>query len=141
MEQERKAQMKENKERILDMLITAGKKIADLAERVASDELDLDSLGIVCYVAESKEPGAKEGPGAYPFSCSNYTAGPEWILDPVLENVLLDCMPEGGPMETMKWLADRTEGVIRKVAMERGASGSQAQGNIIPFPGGNQWKQ
>lgn len=137
--------MEENKEKVLDMLIAAGKKIADLAERVASDELDLDSFGIVCYVAESKEPGVAGGdlePGAYPFACSNYTAGPEWILDHVLENLLLDCMPEGGPLETMGWLADRTEGVIRKAALEGEASGSQGggQGNVIPFPGGNQWK-
>ena len=138
--------MEENKKKVLEMLITAGKKIADLAERVASDKLDLDSLGIVCYVAESKElgAGAKDlEPGAYPFSCSNYTAGPEWILDHVLENALLDCMPEGGPLVSMKWLADITEGVIRKRALEQGSMGSQsqAQGNVIPFPGGNKWKQ
>ena len=139
--------MTENKEKVLDMLITAGKKIADLAERVASDKLDLDSFGIVCYVAESRElgAGAKDlEPGAYPFSCSNYTAGPEWVLEHVLENALLDCMPEGGPMETMGWLANRTEGVIRKAAIERSMesqSRAQAQGNVIPFPGGNQWKQ
>lgn len=138
--------MTENKEKVLDMLIAAGKKIADLAERVASDKLDLDSFGIVCYVAESREALEEPEPGAYPFSCSSYTAGPEWVLEQVLEDVLLDCMPEGGPMETMGWLANRTEGVIRKAAIERSIeSGSQdqAQGlaTVIPFPGGNQWKQ
>ena len=137
--------MEENKKKVLEMLITAGKKIADLAERVASDKLDLDSFGIICYVAESRElgAGAKDlEPGAYPFSCSNYTAGPEWILDHVLENALLDCMPEGGPLVSMKWLADITEGVIRKRALEQGSqSEGQAQGNVIPFPGGNKWKQ
>lgn len=138
--------MEENKKKVLDMLITAGKKIADLAERVASDKLDLDSFGIVCYVAESKEALEDLEPGAYPFSCSNYTAGPDWVLDHVLENVLLDCMPEGGPLETMKWLADRTEGVIRKKSLKEcqeksGNQISQSKGNVIPFPGGNQWKQ
>lgn len=137
--------MEENKKKVLEMLIAAGKKIADLAERVASDELDLDSLGIVCYVAESKEDLEQPEPGAYPFACSNYTAGPEWILDHVLENALLDLMPEGGPLETMKWLADRTEGVIRKKSLKEcqeksGDQRSQSKGNVIPFPGGNQWK-
>lgn len=139
---------RENKERVLEMLIAAGKKIANLAERVAMDEIDLDSFGVVCYVAESQEVGAGGGdlePGAYPFACSNYTAGPEWILDQVLENLLLDCMPEGGPLGTMSWLADRTEGVIRKKSLEqeeesRGGASAQAQGNVIPFPGGAQWK-
>ena len=135
---------KENKEKVLDMLIAAGKKIASLAERVATDEIDLDSFGVVCYVAESQEVGKKAGarePGAYPFSCSNYSAGPEWVLEQVLENVLLDLMPEGGPLVSMGWLADRTEGVIRKRALEQEAeSGAQGQGNVIPFPGGTQWK-
>ena len=143
MEQERRAQMNKDKERVLEMLITAGKKIASLAERVATDELDLDSFGMVCYVAESQELGKVDGdlePGAYPFSCSNYTAGPEWVLEQVVENVLLDLMPEGGPLVSMKWLADITEGVIRKRAIEQGKE-SGSQSNVIPFPGGNQWKQ
>lgn len=133
--------MTEQKEKVLDMLIAAGKKIASLAERIASDELDLDSLGIVCYVAESREELENPEPGAYPFACSNYTAGPEWVLDQVLENLLLDCMPEGGPLGTMSWLADRTEGVIRKKSLEpESQSKAQAQSNVIPFPGGTQWK-